>query len=122
MLLPELERPCALAVVTGTKFTTQLRPSQKAFITMEETEDTRVHAQQPGQCNQGEGTAGGNPIHHVWAISDRQVCQDQERLSGHVSVVLGDQLNKAGSLLHKTKDCQNEEQQLHRHHLKLEIK
>ena len=43
-----------------------------------------------GVCDQGEGTAGGNPIDHGCAVSDQQVCLAQETPAGLVFVELGE--------------------------------
>lgn len=40
-----------------------------------------MHGSLGSVCDGGEGTAGGNPIGHVWAASVRQVCSVQERWS-----------------------------------------
>ena len=41
-------------------------------------------------CDQGEGTAAGDPIDRGWAVSDQQVCSAQETPAGLVFVELGE--------------------------------
>lgn len=69
----------------GTKFTTQLRHVTESIYYHRGNRDAGAHAQ---QCDQGEGTTGGNPINRVWAVSDRQVGWVQERLWACVLVRL----------------------------------
>lgn len=72
---PKATKSSALAVCMGTKFTSQLRPSQKAFITTEEI----------GRCCSPHMAARAvnvirergsrrNPINPVWVVSNWQVC------------------------------------------------
>lgn len=78
--------PSALAVILGTKFTTQLRLSQKAFITRGNQE--MLEPTQGSVCDRGEGTAGGDPITHGRGVSAWQVCSAQETPAGFVFMEL----------------------------------
>lgn len=109
----------------GTKFTSQLRLSQKAFIYHRGNQE--LPEPMPGSLgnvsNQGEGTAGRNPRNRIWVVSNPQVCLGREILwLGSRVIAQGSQLGQAGFIPDKAENSQNQGQQLQRHHLKMGIK
>lgn len=75
-----------------------------------------------GSACDWERAVGRTPISHVWAVSSQQVCWVQESWCLGLYVCMAQEVSLNRLLLDKTKDSQNQGQELHRHQLKMEIR